>query len=259
MAIAARLADAGRAVEVIDDQLTPGGGVTALGREHARDFEAIRAFFTHHVGSDRITLRSETVAGGVYGRDLMVVGPAGAEILEAQTVVLACGAHDGALAFEGNDVPGVMSARAAGWLLAHGVLVGKTIVVVESPGGGPFGASFQTALAAANGQKVTLVQGEPLSIRGSSRVRAVRVRDHHGKEHELAADAVLVDAPRSPAYELAEQAGARVAHEPRGYVVRTDAGITKGFYATGELTGTPLEAVAIDAEAARLASVIAAD
>jgi pyruvate/2-oxoglutarate dehydrogenase complex dihydrolipoamide dehydrogenase (E3) component len=134
------------------------------------------------------------------------------------------------------------------------------IVVVESPGGGPFGASFQAALAAATGQKATLVRGEPVAIRGSSRVKAVVVRDASGKEHELAADAVLVDAPRSPAYELAEQAGARVAREARGYVVRTDAGrIAKGVYATGELTGTLLDATAIDAEAASLAANIAGD
>jgi len=260
MAIASRLAHAGRAVEVIDDQLAPGGGVTALDPSGARPFDAIRAFFTHQVETGRVKLRSETVAGGIYGRDLLVVGPAGAEILEARTLVLACGAHDGALAFEGNDVPGVMSARAAGWLLARGVSVGKMIVVVESPGGGPFGASFQAALAAATGQKATLVRGEPVAIRGSSRVKAVVVRDASGKEHELAADAVLVDAPRSPAYELAEQAGARLVREARGYVVCTDAGrIAKGVYATGELTGTLLDATAIDAEAASLAATIADD
>lgn len=260
MAIASRLAHAGRTVEVVDDQLAPGGGLTALDPSDARRFEPIRAFFTQYVQSGRITMRSQTVAGGMYGRDLLVVGPGGAEIVEARTLVLACGGHDGALAFEGNDVPGVMSARAAGWLLARGVVVGKKIVVVTSPGGGPFGASFASALAAATGQKAAVVQGEPISIRGSSHAKGVTVRDAAGNDHEHDADAVLIDAPRSPAYELAEQAGARVSHEPRGYVVVTEGGrIAPGIYALGELTGTPFDATAIDAEAAQVAASIAAE
>lgn len=259
MAVASRLAEAGRAVEVIDDQLAPGGGVTALAPDDARAFDSIRALFTELVTSRRITLRGHTVAGGIYGRDLLVVGPAGAEVLEARALVLACGAHDGALAFEGNDVPGVMSARAAGWLLARGVVVGKKIVIVKTPGGGPFGASFASALASAANQKATVVEGEPISIRGSSRAKGVVVRDASGKDHEHAADAVLVDAPRSPAYELAEQAGARVSHEPRGYVVTTEHGsIGKGAYALGEMTGTPFRAEALAAEAARVAAAVVA-
>jgi len=260
MAIASRLAHAGRVVEVIDDQLAPGGGITALAPADARTFESMRAFFTDQVKQGRIQMRSGTVAGGVYGRDLLVVGPTGAEVLEARALILACGAHDGALAFEGNDVPGVMSARAAGWLLGRGVIVGKRIVVVASPGGGPFGASFADAMREREAAEVTVVEGVPVAVRGASRVKAVVVRGASGKEKEHAADAVLIDAPRSPAYELAEQAGAALVHEPRGYVVRTEAGrIGGGIYAVGELTGTAFDAKAIDAEAARVAASISED
>jgi sarcosine oxidase, subunit alpha len=255
MAIAARLALQGRAVEIIDDQLAPGGGITALGGAEAGAFDAIYASCMDLVATGRIAMRSCTIAGGMYGRDLLVVGPSGAEVLEARALVLACGAHDGALAFEGNDVPGVMSARAAGWLLGRGIVVGKRIVVVTTPGGGPFGASF--AAAAEGAAKTTVVHGEPVSIRGTSHVKAVVVRDASGKETEHKADAVLVDAPRSPAYELAEQAGASVLHEPRGFVVKTDAGrIADGVYAVGEMAGTPFDAAAITAEATRLAALL---
>jgi sarcosine oxidase subunit alpha len=256
MAIASRMAAAGRAVEVIDDQLAPGGSVTALGAAEARAFDEMRAVFTDHVAARRIQMRSSTVAGGLYGDDLLVVGPGGAEVLETRALILACGAHDGALAFEGNDVPGVMSARAAGWLLDLGVVVGKKIVVVEGAGGGPFGASFASALKASGVRvNVTVVRGEPVAIRGASRVKSVTVRDTAGKEQKYEADAVLVDAPRSPAYELAEQAGALLAHEPRGFVVQTESGrIRDGVYALGEMTGTALEARAIADEADALAS-----
>lgn len=253
MAVASELARAGRSVEVLDDQLTPGGGIKALAPAEASAFDGIRALFMDLVKQDRIRLRSHTVAGGIYGEDLLVVGPDGAEVLEAEALVLACGAHDGALAFEGNDVPGVMSARAAGLLHGLGVVVGKKMVVVTSPGGGPFGASLARALP----DRVTLTSGEPLRVRGSSHAKGVVVRDAAGKEHEHAADAVLVDAPRSPAYELAEQAGARLTHEARGYVVTTDAGrIAASIFAVGEMTGTPFEASAITADAARVAAAV---
>jgi sarcosine oxidase subunit alpha len=261
MAIASRMARTGRAVEVLDDQLAPGGSVAALGEREARAFATIRAVFMDHVSAGRITMRSSTVAGGLYGDDLLVAGPSGAEVLETRALVLACGAHDGALAFEGNDVPGVMSARAAGFLLGRGVVVGKRIVVVESEGGGPFGASFAAALKATarDGKAdVKVVRGEPVSIRGASRVKAVIVRDATGKEEKHEADAVLIDAPRSPAYELAEQAGATLVHEARGFVAQTTSGrIRDGVHALGEMTGTPLEARAIEAEADRVASAIA--
>lgn len=253
MAVASRLARAGRTVEVLDDQLTPGGGIKALAPVDAKAFAEIRAVFMDLVAHDRVRLRSHTIAGGIYGDDLLVVGPSGAEVVEAGALVLACGAHDGALAFEGNDVPGVMSARAAGFLLGSGVLVGNEMVVVATPGGGPFGASLARALP----DRVTVATGEPVRVRGSSHAKAVVVRDASGHEKEHAADAVLVDAPSSPAYELAEQAGAHLVHEPRGYVVQTEGGrIRDHVFAVGEMTGTAFDPAALEAEAARVATTI---
>jgi sarcosine oxidase subunit alpha len=255
MAVAARLARAGRAVEVIDDRLAPGGGMTALAKEDATSFAAIRQAFAAGAASGSIRLRSRTTAGAVYGHDLLVVGEDGAEVLEARALVLACGAHDGALAFEGNDVPNVMSARAAGWLLSMGVLVGKQIAVIVPSGGGPFGESF--ARAAGSLAKVQVLHGDPLAVRGTNRVKGIRVRTAKS-EREVDADAVLIDAPRSPAYELCEQAGGVVVHEPRGFVVRTQEGkIADGIWATGEVCGLPLDASALDAHAALVTAQIA--
>ncbi len=255
MAVASRLARAGRTVEVLDDRLAPGGGVTALAKEDAASFASIREAFDAAVASRSIRLRMRTTAGAVYGRDLLVAGEEGAEIVEARALVLACGAHDGVLAFEGNDVPNVMSARAAGWLLSMGVVVGSQIAVVVPEGGGPFGESF--ARAAAPFAQVRVIHGDPLAIRGTSRARGIRVRTAKS-EREVDADAVVIDAPRSPAYELCEQAGAVMVHEPRGFVVRTQDGkIADGIWATGEVCGLPLDASAIDAHAALVAMQIA--
>ena len=253
MAVAARLAKAGRAVEVLDDQLAAGGGVTALAPEDQAAFRPIRAAFDAAVVAGKVQLRLRTTAGAIYRDDLLVSGPDGVEVVSAAALVLACGAHDGALAFENNDIPGVLSARAAGWLLGRGVLVGERIAVVVPDGGGPFGESF--ARAARGRAAIELVHGEPLGVRGTSGATAVRVRAKDGNERMIEADAVLVDAPRSPAYELAEQAGAHVLHEPeRGYVVETEDGrISAGIWAIGEMTGLRFSATVIDAAAGALA------
>jgi sarcosine oxidase subunit alpha len=255
MAVASRLATTGRNVEVLDDRLAPGGGITALSDRHASSFDSIRGPFADAVRSGRVRLRTRTTAGAVYGRDLLVAGPSGIEVVEFEALVLACGAHDGALAFAGNDLPNVMSARAGGWLLASGVLVGEQIAVVVPRGGGPFGESF--ALAASAHARVHLIFGEPISVRGSSRASGVRVRTEKG-ERETDADAVLIDAPRSPAYELCEQAGAELIPEPRGFLVRThDGQIAERIWATGEVCGLPFDAAALDGHADLVARRIA--
>jgi sarcosine oxidase, subunit alpha len=249
MAVASRLAARGRDVEILDDQLTLGGALLALGSEERAPFASIDAAFAKRA----VRARTRTVAGGIFGRDLLVVGPTGAEIIEAKALVLACGAHDGVLAFEGNDLPGVMSARAAGLLFGNGVVVGERIVIVIAPGGGPFGASFANAAKAH--AKIEVVHGEPVRARGGE----ATVRTPSG-EKQLDADALLVDAPRAPAYELAAQAGARLRHVASGYVVETDDGkIADGIYATGEMTGIAFEAAAIEADADRVAAQIVKD
>lgn len=257
MAVASRLASTGRHVEVLDDQLEPGGGATALAPSDAAGFATIRRAFDAAVTAGAARLRSHTTAGAVYGRDLLVVGDEGAEVIEAQALVLACGAHDGALAFEGNDVPNVVSARAAGWLLARGVLVGTRIAVVVSAGGGPFGESF--ARAATGKADVRVLYGEPIAVRGTNRAKGVRVRTKDG-EVDIECDAVLVDAPRAPAFELCQQAGATLVHEPRGFVVPAAEGgrIGDRIWATGEVVGLPFDADALEAHAAVVAKQIAA-
>ena len=236
MSAAIALADRGRAVEVVDDALEPGGSARAAldGR-----FDALAARFAEYTqkgAENPVKMRSRTTAGAVYGDDVMLAFEGGAEIVTAKTLVLATGAHDGVLAFEGNDVPGVMSARAGAWLSRLGVDLGARVVVAVAPGGGPFGE-----MIAERTKGATLVREAPTKVTGSSRVKRVAF----GKK-EIAATALLVDAPRAPAYELAEQAGAKLEHDPRGYVVRAEQGkIRDGVYAVGELVGTPLDPRAI--------------
>jgi len=244
-AAALALAAKGRTVEVIDDALGYGGAVRAL-HGTARDawrplLDAFGAACVRAPKDGGIRLRLRTTAAGLYGDDLLVAGPDGAEVVTARDLVLAPGAHDGTLAFEGNDLPGVMSARAAGILLASGVLAGERIVVAIAEGGGPFGEAYAAEVACiAPKAEVTVVRDRLVAAQGTSRVkRAVFERK---KKEPLACDALVVDAPRSPAYELSEQAGATLVAEPAGFRVAAEKGaIRRGVWAVGEVTGALLD------------------
>jgi hypothetical protein len=124
--------------------------------------------------------------------------------------------------------------------------VGAKVAVVVVEGGGPFGAAYARAAREANAPcDVVVVRGEPIRASGSSRVSGCVVMEG-GRERKIKADAVLVDAPRAPAYELAEQAGAPLAHTPRGYVARADRGkIRDGVFLVGEAAGAAFEPEAL--------------
>jgi sarcosine oxidase subunit alpha len=256
MSAAIELVRKSRTVEVVDDDLEWGGSVRALHGTDAQPWAGLVSAFGEAVAAARITVRVRTTAAGIYGDDVLLAGAAGGvEVVSARTLVLAPGAHDGVLAFEGNDVPGVMSARAAGWLLARGVLPGKRILVVCAQGdgrGGPFGEAYARAVPEAS-----LERGAPVAARGSARVKGATLVNALG-ERAVACDALLIDAPRSPAYELCVQAGARVAHTgggAPGFTVTTDAGghIRAGVFAVGEVTGAPLDPAVVARDAAALA------
>ena len=249
MCAAISLAKKSRAVEVVDDALELGGSLRALA-PGGGPWREIDEDFRQMVSTGKIVARARTTAAAVYGDDVLVVGEGGPEIVRAKTTVLASGAHDGVLAFEGNDVPGVMSVRAALFFLSRGVVIGKKIAIVRAGGDSTFTDAFVARAAEIEGVAVTVIEGTPVAVGGASRARSVVVRN--GKtEKKTSCDAVLVDAPRAPAYELAEQAGAHIEHRSDGFFVVTDHGkIREGFYAVGELTGSAFDAGAMR-EAAR--------
>jgi sarcosine oxidase subunit alpha len=254
MAAALALAEAGRQVEVIEEDLAWGGSLLSLEGASLRAWEPLLSSFREAMVGSKLTVRTRTVAWGVYGDDLAVLAKTGVEILTAATLVLATGAHDGVLAFPGNDLPGVVSARAAGRIASLGVAVGDAVVVAVAPGVGPFGEAFARAHPEA-----TLVHGSPVSVAGSTRVREAIIATKEG-ERELRCDALVIDAPRAPAYELCAQAGAELALDDGGYVVKAPAGrIRRGVFAVGEVVGTALDLGSVRREAQAIARQAAAD
>ena len=257
LAIAFELVKQGRTVEIIDDAIFPGGSLRSLPDADAGALSAILARLTRAEKGDGLAVRSHTTVGGIFGDDVLAVGPSGAEILNARDLILAPGAHDGVLAFEGNDVPGVMSARALGLLLRLGVKPGRRLCIVKSEGAGPF-ADAAYALANAMKMDAEIVVGTPVRVAGASRVKAITVASARSKEKEFRADIVAVDSPTAPAYELCEQAGATLVHEARGYVVHTEKGrIREGVWALGEVCGTPFDVARMVEDARKVARAIA--
>jgi len=265
MAVAVAAAARGRMVEVVDDALAPGGGTRGMLGASDAGFAAIRDGFERAVAERRVALRTRTVAAGFFGPDLVVVdgrGGLGAEVVEAAAFVIAAGAHDGVVPFENNDLPGVLSARAACFLLGAGVSIGDAVVVVRAagdasvPGEASFADLFERFAAGDGGaSRVTRVE-EVIRVKGASRVRSVVVRDRE-RERTIPADALLVDAPRAPAYELCEQAGATLTHHAGGYVPVADGGrIAERVWAIGEVTGAPLVAGAFVRAAEEIAEQV---
>ncbi|MGD0676126.1 MAG: (2Fe-2S)-binding protein [Polyangiaceae bacterium] len=248
MAAATKLAGARRSVEVIDESLAWGEGFSSWlgdqghpGRQHGpihvptrprnRDNAPVRqtvsrlpqekgwagivAGFADAVRRG-VELRLRTTAAGIYGSDVLVASENGVD----------------------------MSARAACQLLRNGIRAGERPVVVVSEGGGPFGEAYAEA-----DRNAVLIRGTPTGARGRLRVREATVGVDG--ERKFTCDALLVDAPRAPAYELCVQAGADVTRQAQGFVVRTGPGsiIRRGVLAVGETVGTPFDPDAFLAEA----------
>lgn len=69
-------------------------------------------------------------------------------------------------------------------------------------------------------------------------------------------DALLVDAPRAPSYELCGQVDpASLRHEPRGFVARSGK-IGANVFAVGEVTGGALDAESMRREAEAVAKAV---
>jgi sarcosine oxidase subunit alpha len=241
MGAAVELASRGRTVEVVDDDLTWGGSLRALAGDALVPWTTLTATFERALDAG-LRLRSRTIAVGIYGDDVLLASPEGVDVVTARTLVLAPGVHDGVLGFEGNDLPGVMSARAACRLLSHGVVPGQRIVAVSPAEGARYAEAYARARPG-----TSRVVGFPRAARGTRRVRAIVVATPGGKV-ELPCDAVLVDAPGAPAYELAAQAGARLRPASRGYIVEVGAdgwigggGPERRILALGEVTGAALD------------------
>ncbi len=142
IAAAREAAASGGRVILIDEQEEPGGGALAdpaQWADLATSLAVLRA-------ADNVQVLSRTTAIGHYHQNFVVaverltdhLAPAAAKgareklwRIRAGRVVLAQGAIERPLVFDGNDIPGVMLASAARTLaLRYGVAVGRAVIVM---------------------------------------------------------------------------------------------------------------------------------
>lgn len=130
--------------------------------------------------------------------------------IRAGRIALATGWHERPLAFEGNDLPGVMLASAAvRYLQRYGVLVGRRAVMVTTNDAGHAAAATLSAAGLAIETIVDTRDAYPrIEVFGETAVHGVAVG-----EARYDADAVLVAGGFSPALQLYAQAGGRLRYD----------------------------------------------
>ncbi len=188
-----------------------------------------------------------------------------------RVTLLAMGGHPQLIAFENNDLPGVIAGRALSALIRKWQMVprGKVAVVgagrgLEATarllqGSGAEVAAIIDRQGAANGA----LQGEPIKAHGRGRVIGLTIQRPDGVRTRLDCQTIAVCAPPAPSFELARQGGARIRFDQtsRLFVVEADqAGRTAqpDLFIAGDLSG-PIDATASAASGRRAAEAICSE
>jgi sarcosine oxidase, subunit alpha len=238
LVVTSRLEAQDKRVVLVDDGVRLGGSLHVL-PQHADLLDSLNP--------KRATVFVRATAAGVYLGELVVATSEGAVVVRAKDMVFATGAHDGVLAFPGNDLPGVFSARALCLLHTYGVEPEENFVVV----GDGFWAD---ELVRRMGDRVMRVKEDlVVAVRGTSTVKGITIQDGERKK-ALSTQVIAVAAAGAPAFELAAQAGAKVRFEAdRGYAIECDGDgrAGNGLWAVGECSGQDFDIDAIVKSAER--------
>jgi sarcosine oxidase, subunit alpha len=249
LAAASRLASRGLRAVLVDDGLVLGGALSAV--------PSLAADVLGRFPLVGVEVLSRAVAAGFYEGQVLAVTHAGeAVLLRPRATLFAPGAHDGVLDVPGNDLPGVLSARAL-TRLVHGDILpdGPTALV-----GSGFWADTLARALGEGASILRLAPGELVDVRGTGGVRAVTVRKAGTLTlHDVAVVALAL--PGAPSFELGAQAHAETRFDPAiGYVVATDAEgrVAPGVWAAGECTGKAFDPEALLLEGQRVGEAMAA-
>jgi NADPH-dependent 2,4-dienoyl-CoA reductase/sulfur reductase-like enzyme/bacterioferritin-associated ferredoxin len=171
--IASRL---GMSAVVVDEGAEPGGQYYRY-RPGIRSPRKVESFRKAIRTSPLLTYLPGTSVWHIEpGFRIYLDGPSGADVLFAKSVILATGAWERAVPFQGWDLPGVLTAGAIQSLLkGQGVLAGRPMVLA----GGPFVLTVAREVLAAGGEvSAVALAGSPslwqLAGLASSRIAVVR-------------------------------------------------------------------------------------
>lgn len=234
---------------LVDDALALGGSLAVL--EPARAAQLIQraraagAELRHATSAVLLSREPEDGSGQISA---LLEGPERASAVRCRYVLVASGTHDATPLFGNNDLPGVVSARAALKLLRAGISIGKRVALV---GDGRFARAF----AEARGQK-GIFRIESTKVRRAKGKHAISrlVYDEDGSSRELVVSALACDGPGAPAVELLGQLGASLHFDPsRGYAPRlaADGLAAVAVFAAGSCATTHLPSEEDGARVAR--------
>ena len=301
LSAACEAAKAGVQVMIIDENLRPGGQL----------FKQIHKFFgsrVHRAGTrgfriGEMLLKETEELGlevqlvypvyGIFSENHVLYGSRdGVKKLHAKKIILATGANENNLCFEGSILPGVMTAGAAQTMInLHHVLPGQKVVMV---GSGNVGLIVSYQLLQAGAEVVGLVEAAPAiggygvhanklkragvpfylshtvqKVTGKDGVEKVELvqldQQFHpvpGTEKVLEADTVCMAVGLTPMTELAELGGCEMTVSPAlgGVVPMHDDGMkttNPDIYVAGDIAGVEEASTAM--EEGRLAGVTAAE
>jgi sarcosine oxidase subunit alpha len=240
--VASILAGRGAQVVLVDDGPCEGGCLASLGVQERERWLASASVAD-------ATVHGLSTAAGIFGEQVLVVTPAETVVYRPSAVVIAAGAHDVGPLLAGNDLRGVMSARAVARLAASGISAGEPVAIV---GGGVFCERVEALLQGhADTRRVT---GQVAGFAGRGKLAAVVLQDGTQVPAEVAA----VGGVPAPAHELALQAGATVELTGSGYVPRSDeAGrVAAAVWCAGECAGLAFEPERLIAQAQEVAASV---
>lgn len=261
LAAAAAAAEGAATVLLVEEADREGGSLLLRRDVGGRDGTVVAAELLARVHDAQGVVLASSVAFGCYLTDgvgdalpapgiVAILTPDQIVEVDAKAIVVASGYHETPALFPGNDLPGVMGARAALLLLhKHGVLAGKRVALSS-----PAARGAAEDLAKAGADVVAWGEAPILEALGGTRVERVRFAD--GREAEL--DCVLYAGDESPRLELLQQCGAPLVG--KGWVLVPDASkLPAGVFAAGDVLGpcSPLDAMASGEAAGEAAAAFA--
>ncbi|MEV6302868.1 2Fe-2S iron-sulfur cluster-binding protein [Actinoplanes sp. NPDC051861] len=256
LAAAAVAAASGARTIVVDDQPRAGGSLLGTG-EHldwvAGVVDALRA-------APETRLLTRTTAFGYYDDNYVVAverrtNHLGAQApahrsreriwrIRARRVVLATGAHERSLAFDGNDLPGVMLASAARtYLNRYGVLPGRRAVVLTT-NDSAYAAALDLHAAGVEIAAVADLRDAPgpqwarrCAERGIPLLTGTAAAGVTRPERRAEADLMLVSGGWNPVGALYSQAGGRLSYDTTIGAFRPDGGCRQALEVAGAARG----------------------
>ncbi|MDY7028252.1 MAG: NAD(P)/FAD-dependent oxidoreductase [Spirochaetota bacterium] len=301
LSAAIECARAGAKVTLIDENAKPGGQLFKQihkffgSREHRAGIRGIRIGeqLLEEAKELNIDVWLNAEVCGIYrGSELwVVVNHSESRLVKARAIILATGATENAVSFDGWSLPGVMGAGAAQTMInLHRVLPGKRVLMI---GSGNVGVIVSYQLLQAGAEVAAIVEAAPrlggygvhtakvrragvpfytshtvLEARGSDHVESaviVQLDDRWqpvpGTEKEFEVDTICIAAGLTPLIELAAGAGCGTCYIPAlgGHIPMHDEKMRTSLatvFVAGDIAGVEEASTAM--EEGRLAGIHAA-